>query len=82
MGGDLDVDHHQLVAAPAAAQVRHALAAHAQDFAGLRASRDLQSCRAIHRGHFDFRAQRRLGNVDVQVEQDIVLAALEELVVL
>src|SRR5690242_8388748 len=50
-----------------------------KNLAGLCPGGDLQFFITIEGRHFDLGAECRLGNIDVQVQQNIVLAALEEL---
>ncbi len=50
-----------------------------KDFPRLGAGRDFQFLIAIQSGDFHFRAESSLGNIDIQVQNNIVLAALEEL---
>ncbi len=68
-----------MIAASAAAQVRHTLSAQVEDLARLRARGNLQLLVAVEGRHIHIRAEGGLGHVDVEVEQDVVLAALEEL---
>jgi len=77
---DLDVD--DLVAPAPAIDPRKALAPQAELAATLGPGRHLHLDAALHRGHFDRRAERRLAEGHGDAEQDIVTLTLEVGVVL
>ena len=74
-----DVDDHQLIAAATAPQVRYPFVFEVEDLARLRPRGDLQLLIAVQCWNVDLRAERRLGNIDIQIQKDVVLAAFEEL---
>ena len=73
------IDDDQLIAAPATAQVRNTLVLDMKDPAGLRSGRNFQLLITIQGRDFDLCAERSLCYVDIQVQEDVVLTALEEL---
>ena len=76
---DVEADNH--VAAAAAAQVRYTLAAHDEHLAGLRAGGNAEVVvRAVDRRDGDLVAERDLREVDLELEQQRVVVALEEVV--
>src|SRR3954451_9119916 len=72
-----DVQAHLQVPATGGPQVGDALAAQPDRPAGLRTHGDAEPAGLVQRRYLDFRSQRRLGDVDRQVEQQIVALAAE-----
>src|SRR5262245_15877231 len=66
----------------ATADVGHALAAHTERRAGLRACRNRQILFAVERGNLDFTAERESGEVEWDLAIQIIAVALEECVFL
>src|SRR3972149_10062600 len=56
----------------------HSLGAHAQDLPRLSARGNPEHGWAVHGGNLDLRPQNCLGDVDIQVENNILLAPAEE----
>src|SRR5207253_689272 len=67
----LDGHAHVLIAALVAVEVRDALSAQPEHLAALRAGRDLHLHLPIERRHVDGRAQRRLGEADRDLADDL-----------
>ncbi len=80
LGGHGHVDDDELIAAILPADIGNTLASDRENFSGLGSGGYFKHVGTIQRGDFNFRAERSLGNIDIQVEDDIVLTALEELV--
>src|SRR5260221_9515678 len=77
---DAYADVHVVVAASAALQELHAFAAQAEDLAGLGAGGDLQRLGAVDRVGGQLRAEGGLRHRDGVLAVDVVVAALELLV--
>src|SRR5581483_9366947 len=77
-----DVQAHLQVAAARGAQVGNPLAAQAHRPAALRAGGDTEPRRLVERGDLDLGAERRLRDVDRQVEEQVVALAAEIAVLL
>src|ERR1017187_888401 len=80
--GNLHIHMHVEVAPRAAVHHRHTLVPQPELRAALRAFGNLELVRLIERGHLDFRAQRRLRQVDGNGAMQILPLALEEGVLL
>ena len=59
--------------------MRHAFTFHMEDLAGLSPAGNFQLLIAVQCRHFDLRTQHCLCDIDIQVQQNIILATLEEL---
>src|SRR5688500_2568771 len=77
VGRGFDAQADLEVAAAAAVEVRHALAAQAHRAAGLGAGRDLEPGRLVEGGDLDLVAEGGLGDVDRQVGHQVVGLAAE-----
>src|SRR5690606_29414739 len=73
----LDNDAAEQVARATAAHRRHALAAQAEEFAGLRFWRNFQLYATFERRHFELTAQRRVGKTDRHFAEQMLAVALE-----
>ena len=60
--------------------MRYTLILDVKDLTWLRTSGNFQLLIAINRGHIDLRAERRLRDIDIKVQDNVIVAALEELV--
>src|SRR5438552_10840152 len=75
VGGRHDANADQLVAATAAAQVRHAFLPELEDAAALRPGGDLEVQLAVERRDLDLVAERCLSKVQRQVENEVIAVA-------
>src|SRR5690606_7105892 len=73
----LDNDAAEQIARATAAHRRHALAAQAEEFAGLRFWRNFQLYATFERRHFELTAQRRVGKTDRHFAEQMLAVALE-----
>lgn len=80
--GSLHEGVYVQIAAAAAVQMRHTLAAQAEDLARLRAFRDRDACFGTHRRHAHFAAQGRGCVAQRQIGMQIVAVALENFMLL
>src|SRR5215217_328623 len=80
--GRLHDDAHVLVSPLLAVQVGDAVGLQPEDLPGLGAGGDGHLHLPVERGDIDFRAQRRVGEGDGHLAEDLVLLALEERVLL
>ena len=78
LAGCIDLNLHVEVSAAAAVQHRHALFAHAEGRAGLRAFWDINAGLALERGNLDGGAQRGLRKADGHSAVQVLAVALEE----
>ena len=79
VGWGADFDVHLQVAAAVLAQERDAFAADADDAAALGAGRDFQrDFFPVESGNRELVAERRLGDVDRHLQQQVVTLALEK----
>jgi hypothetical protein len=81
LGRYLNVDYHELITAGIlAVQTRHSLSLELDDSSRLGSSRYPEGVLTIQSRDSNMSAQRGLGQIDIQVEENIVLATFEELV--
>src|SRR5918993_386834 len=74
-----DIEDHQLIAAATAPKMRYTFAFYVKNLARLGASRNLQFLIALQSRHVHLCAQHSLSHIDIQIQDNIILAAFEKL---
>src|SRR5512138_806463 len=80
LGRHCYIDDHHLVATSTAAQVWDTFILDMEDLSRLCTGRDFQLFISVQRRHIDLCAERRLRDIDIEVQDNVIVAALEELV--
>ena len=82
LGGDRDAGDHVQIALAAARHVRHALAAEFEARAWLGAGRNVQVFAPVKRRHLDASSERKSGEADRHLAEQIIALAMKEMMVL
>ena len=76
--GHGQIDDDLLVTTPVSAHIRYAFVPESKHLARLCARGDFQFLITFQSGNFNFGAQRGLRNVNIKIQEDVILTALEE----